>query len=60
LHALTCTYFQLHRDDFTRVIKTMDFVDSYRHENPTRQSYSFWSYRSGSSLDPLLSFLALP
>ncbi|ELR14342.1 exodeoxyribonuclease III, putative, partial [Acanthamoeba castellanii str. Neff] len=36
------------RDDFTRVIKTMDFVDSYRHENPTRQSYSFWSYRSAA------------
>jgi exonuclease III len=41
----------------------MDFVDSYRHENPTRQSYSFWSYRSGSSsINALLSlpFLSWP
>jgi len=36
------------RDDFTRVIKAMEFVDSFRHENPTQRAYSFWSYRGGA------------
>jgi exodeoxyribonuclease-3 len=33
------------RESFKEILKDVELIDTYRHKYPTKQEYSYWTYR---------------